>query len=94
MFACRGKELLLLGAVVAIIGCGKPEGLDSIQISPTSQSLAVGQTVQFTATGTFGNASHSSTQNVSSSGGNHQCFRSRNRHQRGDNDDHGQRYGV
>lgn len=59
--------ILLLCVATALVGCGNPQGLDSVQVSPTSQALAVGQTVQFTATGTFGNANHPSTQNITSS---------------------------
>ena len=56
--------LICLGS--ALVGCSNPQGLDSVAVSPSSQSLAVGQNVQFTATGTFGNAKHPSTQNISS----------------------------
>jgi uncharacterized protein YjdB len=48
--------------VAALLGCANPSGLDSIQISPTAQALTVGQTAQFAATGTYGNATHPSTQ--------------------------------
>ena len=45
--------------------CTSNSGLDSIQVSPATASLVVGgATLQMTATGTFGNASHQSTQNV------------------------------
>jgi hypothetical protein len=54
----------LLAFTAALIGCSNPQGLDSIAVSPSSQSLPVGQTSQFTATGTFGNASHPSTQDI------------------------------
>jgi Bacterial Ig-like domain (group 2) len=65
MFARRCVSgLSLVCLALSIAACGKPEGLDSVQVSPTAQALAVGQTVQFTATGTFGNASHSSKQNI------------------------------
>jgi Bacterial Ig-like domain (group 2) len=60
----RGVALLCLGT--AFVGCGNPSGLDSVQVTPSSQSLAVGQTAQFTAVGTFGNAKHPSTQNITS----------------------------
>lgn len=63
----RVLELLPLFAVAAIIGCGNPQGLDSVQVAPSVQALAVGQTAQFTATGTYGNANHASTQNVTGS---------------------------
>jgi hypothetical protein len=64
MYAARSRALLLLCAAAAVVGCSNPSGLDTVQVSPTSQSLAVGQTVQFTATGTYGNSNHSSTQNI------------------------------
>lgn len=59
----RGLLFLCLG--FALVGCAN-SGLDSIAVSPVSQSLAVGQTSQLTAVGTFGNGSHLSTQNVTS----------------------------
>jgi Bacterial Ig-like domain (group 2) len=49
-----------------LAGCGNPAGLDSVNVTPATQSAAVGQTTQFTAIGTYGNASHSSTQDVTS----------------------------
>ena len=55
---------LALGLALVIVGCGNPQGLDSIQVTPTTQTLAVGQTTQFTATGIYGNANHASTQNI------------------------------
>jgi hypothetical protein len=60
----RGIVLFCLGSALA--GCGNPSGLDSVQVTPSSQSLAVGQTAQFTAIGTFGNANHPTTQNITS----------------------------
>jgi uncharacterized protein YjdB len=63
----RVLELLPLFAVAAIIGCGNPQGLDSVQVSPGNQALVVGQTAQFTATGTYGNANHQSTQIITGS---------------------------
>jgi uncharacterized protein YjdB len=60
----RGIVLFCLGS--ALVGCGNPSGLDSVQVTPSSQSLAVGQTAQFTAIGTFGNANHPTTQNITS----------------------------
>jgi hypothetical protein len=50
-----------------LIGCGNPQGLDSVAVSPATQTLNTGQSVQFTATGTYGNANHASTQNITSS---------------------------
>lgn len=48
-----------------LIGCSN-SGLDSIQMSPTSQALTVGQTAQFSVVGTYGNGKHLTTQNISS----------------------------
>jgi Bacterial Ig-like domain (group 2)/Divergent InlB B-repeat domain len=62
--AFRGLLLLCLGS--SLVGCTTPSGLDSVQVSPAAQSLAVGQTTQLTATGTYGNAKHPSSQNITS----------------------------
>ena len=59
----RGLLLLCLGS--ALVGCAN-KGLDSIQVTPATQSLAVGQTTQFTAVGTYGNANHLSTRDLTS----------------------------
>jgi uncharacterized protein YjdB len=56
--------LLCVGLMVPLTGCTNPTGLDSISLSPSSQSLAIGQTVQLTATGSYGNANHIKTQTV------------------------------
>lgn len=66
---CVPGLLLVLGSVLggALAGCGNPSGLDSIQVTPDSQSLATGQTAQLTAIGTFGNASRPTKQNVTTS---------------------------
>jgi uncharacterized protein YjdB len=67
MSACRrvpGLSLLCLAAVLA--GC-TPTGLDSIQVTPATQALTVGQTAQFTAVGTYGNTKHLTTQELTSS---------------------------
>jgi hypothetical protein len=62
----RGLLLLCLGSFGStLIGCANT-GLDSVQVTPTTQALTVGQTAQFTATGTYGNAKHLSTQNITS----------------------------
>jgi len=64
MFARRHVVgLSLVCFALSLAGCNN-SGLDSIQITPATQSLVVGQTVQFTATGTYGNANHLSTQNM------------------------------
>ncbi len=63
----RGLLLLCLGSFGStLIGCAN-NGLDSVQVTPATQALVVGQTAQFTATGTFGNAKNSSTQNITTS---------------------------
>ena len=66
MFARRcvlGLSLLCLA--LSIAGCAA-SGLDSIQVTPTTQALTVGQTAQFIAAGTYGNANHPTTQNITS----------------------------
>ena len=64
MFArCCVRGLLLLCLATALVGCAS-SGLDSIQVTPATQSVTAGQTAQFTAIGTYGNAKHTSTQNV------------------------------
>lgn len=55
------RVLLLIGLALPIAGCTNPL-VDTISISPSSQSVGVGQSVQFTATGTYGHgAGHPST---------------------------------
>ena len=66
MLARRFLGPLLLCTISAMVGCANPSGLDSVQVTPATQSLTVGQTVQFTATGIYGNANHASTQNITS----------------------------
>ena len=58
--------LSLVCLALSISGCGNPMGLDSIAITPATQALTVGQTAQFTVAGTYGNANHPSTQNITS----------------------------
>jgi hypothetical protein len=66
------RNRLLLGALVSVslmiplTGCTRPSGLDSISISPATQSVTAGQTVQFSAVGTFGNSSRPTTQTLAS----------------------------
>ena len=62
---CFVRGFLPLCLVTALVGCSN-SGLDYIQITPSTQSVAAGQTAQFKAVGTFGNASHPSTQDVTS----------------------------
>jgi hypothetical protein len=59
------RGLLLLCVGTALIGCAN-SGLDSIQVTPATQSLTVGQTTQFNAMGTYGNAAHPTTKNITS----------------------------
>jgi len=64
---CRLLALLFIGLAVPIIGCSTAS-VTGIQISPNTETLAVGDTAQFTATATYTQGSHpSSNQNVSSS---------------------------
>ena len=42
------------------VGCTNPQAI-SLSVSPTTQALAVGQSVQFTAMGTFGHGTHPSS---------------------------------
>ncbi len=66
MFARHSLKALLFTCLILVLaGCGS-KGLNSVQVTPGSQSLSVGQSAQFTAVGTYGNASHTSTQNVTS----------------------------
>lgn len=55
---CLG--VLAIAALLPLAGCGNAL-VDTLQVSPTSPSLNVGQTMQFTATGTVGHGSHPST---------------------------------
>jgi hypothetical protein len=58
------NALLVAGLALAVVGCTSTQ-VDSITISPASQSLTAGQTTQFTATGTVGHGSHpSGSENV------------------------------
>ena len=54
------KALLLVGFGLALAGCTN-NLVDSIVITPATQSLAVGQTVQFTAIGYQSHGTHPST---------------------------------
>jgi len=58
------KALGLICIVLPFTGCSNTQ-VGSIQITPSAESLVVGQTVQFTATGTINHGSHpSSSSNV------------------------------
>jgi hypothetical protein len=69
MFARRSVRGLLLPCLAltlgSLIGCAN-SGLDTVQVTPPAQALTVGQTAQLTATGTYGNGNHLSTQNITS----------------------------
>lgn len=57
---------LVSGLILFMLGCSASE-VDTISVTPTTQSLAVGQTAQFTATATTTHGQHpSTTQNVTS----------------------------
>jgi uncharacterized protein YjdB len=60
------RALLLAALILPIAGCSA--GLvDGISVAPTTQSVAIGQTAQFTATGTYGHRnSASTTEDISS----------------------------
>jgi hypothetical protein len=52
---------LLLSLVVLIVGCGSNTEVATISITPSTQSLAAGQTAQFKATGTIPHGKHPAT---------------------------------
>ena len=62
------RVLLLIAIALPIAGCTNPLAV-SISVSPTTQSVSVGQTAQFTATGVFGHGNNhpSSTQDLTDS---------------------------
>lgn len=54
--------LLSVCLIVPVVGCGSAE-VDSISVSPSAQSILIGQSVQFSATGTYGHGpSHPAAQ--------------------------------
>jgi len=59
------RALVLMAVAACIAGCSNPL-VDTISVSPTSQTIAVGQQFQFTATGSVGHGSNhpSSTSNI------------------------------
>jgi hypothetical protein len=64
MLDCRHfRAIPFICLVLFLAGCGT-KGLNSVQVTPATQSLIVGQTAQFTAVGTYGNASRPSSQNI------------------------------
>lgn len=67
MLDCRHFRALSFSCLILVlVGCGNPSGLDSVRVTPATQSVAVGQTAQYSAVGTYGNANHPSTQIVTS----------------------------
>lgn len=64
MLDCRHFRTISFSCLVLLLaGCGS-KGLNSVQVTPSTQSVTVGQTAQFNAVGTYGNAAHPSTQNI------------------------------
>jgi hypothetical protein len=59
----RIAGLSLVCLALSLAGCSV-SGLDSIQVSPATQTLGVGQTTQLIVTGTYGNGNHLRTQTV------------------------------
>lgn len=59
--------LLFLCFSALVIGCANQSGLDSVKVTPSTDSLAIGQTAQLTAVGTYGNAQRPSTQDITNS---------------------------
>jgi uncharacterized protein YjdB len=53
--------VLSAGFGLVVAGCGSNTDVSTIQITPTSQSLAAGQTAQFTATGIITHGKHPSS---------------------------------
>jgi uncharacterized protein YjdB len=51
------RVLLLIAMALPIAGCTNPLAV-SISVSPTTQSVSIGQTAQFTATGIFGHGNN------------------------------------
>src|ERR1035438_4102234 len=60
---CFGA-LLIACLAVTFTGCNVNSGLDSIQVTPATSTIAIGSTVQLTATGTYGNAKKLTTGTV------------------------------
>lgn len=53
--------LLMVGLVLAFVGCGSSTDVDSVTVAPSTLSLAAGATAQLTATGTVGHGNHPAT---------------------------------
>ncbi len=66
MLDCRSSIAISFSCLALFLaGCGS-KGLNSVRVTPAAQSVAVGQTAQFTAVGTYGNANRPSTQDITS----------------------------
>lgn len=66
MFNIRSFRALSFTALALLLaGCGS-KGLNSVQVTPSTQTVATGQTAQFTAVGTFGNSSRPTKQDITS----------------------------
>jgi hypothetical protein len=64
MLLCRQvRAIAFCCPILFLAGCGT-KGLNSVRVTPTAQSVAVGQTAQFTAVGIYGNASRPTTKDV------------------------------
>lgn len=55
------RALLLVSLILPFTGCGSSTEVDSITVSPSTVSLAIGGTTQLTATGSVGHGSHPAT---------------------------------
>ena len=51
---------ILTGLAVLFAGCSSTD-ISSLKVSPDTQSVAAGQTVQFSATGSIGHGTHPAT---------------------------------
>ena len=61
------SALLVAGVALAVSGCTSNTSVNSITVTPATQSVQVGQSANFTATGTIGHGSHpASTEDVTS----------------------------
>ena len=60
---CFVRGFLPLCLAIALVGCSNT-GLDFVQVTPGTQSVPVGQTAQFSAVGTYGNANHPSKKDI------------------------------
>jgi uncharacterized protein YjdB len=55
------SALLVAGVALAVSGCTNNTSVSSITVSPATQSVTVGETANFTATGTINHGSHPAT---------------------------------